>query len=182
MGNDTNTITTNQELTSDAIAANAAPSPLEQLEALRASTVSKEEYERVVAERNQMFQTLAHQPAATTVNQPNQPTAAERNARKAELRKSLYDDNCDLDNLTYWKNTLELRKLIIEDGGRDPFLPWGKDNAVDEDDRKVVDRVVAGVQSCIDYADGDSVLFTNELQRITIDTPQARVAAAANRR
>ena len=37
------------------------PSPVEQLEALRASTVSKEEYERVVKERNQIFATLAQQ-------------------------------------------------------------------------------------------------------------------------
>lgn len=160
----------------------AAPSPLEQLEALRANSVSKDEYERVVAERNQMFQTLAHQPAATATQTVSAPTKAEQMARMQELRKSLYDENCDLDNLDYWKNTLELRQLVIDNGGRDPFLPWGKDNAVDDDDRKIVDRVVAGVQSCIDYADGDSMLFTNELQRITIDTPQARVAAAANRR
>lgn len=157
-----------------------APDPIAQLEALRATTVSKEEYERVVAERNQMFQTLAHQPTIP-VAAPTAPTAAERTARKNELRRQLYDENCDLSNLDYWKNTLELRQIILDEGGRDPFLPWGKDNAVDDDDRKIVDKVVNGVQSCIDYADGDSVLFTNELQRITIDTPQARVAAAANR-
>lgn len=155
----------------------AAPSPLEQLEALRANTVDKAEYERVVAERNQMFQSLATQPRATTTEAPKVDAAK----RMSELRTSLYGEDCQLSNLDYWKNTLELRQLILDQGGRDPFLPYGKDNAIDDDDIKTVNRVVTGVQSCIDYADGDSDIFTNELQRITVDTPVARMASRANR-
>lgn len=155
----------------------AAPSPLEQLEALRANTVDKAEYERVVAERNQMFQSLATQPRAATTEAPKVDAAK----RMSELRTSLYGEDCQLSNLDYWKNTLELRQLILDQGGRDPFLPYGKDNAIDDDDIKTVNRVVAGVQSCIDYADGDSDIFTNELQRITVDTPVARMASRANR-
>ena len=156
----------------------AAPSPLEQLEALRANTVDKAEYERVVAERNQMFQSLASQPRPNAA--PEAPKV-DPTKRMAELRASLYGEDCQLSNLDYWKNTLELRQLILDQGGRDPFLPYGKDNAIDDDDIKTVSRVVAGVQSCIDYADGDSDIFTNELQRITVDTPVARMASRANR-
>lgn len=167
MDNENTNVTTNE----------AAPSPLEQLEALRANTVDKAEYERVVAERNQMFQSLATQPRAATTEAPKVDTAK----RMSELRTSLYGEDCQLSNLDYWKNTLELRQLILDQGGRDPFLPYGKDNAIDDDDIKTVNRVVAGVQSCIDYADGDSDIFTNELQRITVDTPVARMASRANR-
>lgn len=155
-------------------------SPVEQLEALRASTVSKEEYERVVKERNQIFATLAQQKSLPNTGTEEQ-TAEQRAERRDALRKELYSENCGLTNLDYWKKTLELRKLIMDDGGRDPFLPWGKDNAIDDDDYKIVQRVVDGVQSCIDYANGDSDIFTNELQRITVDTPVARMANAARK-
>lgn len=156
------------------------PSPVEQLEALRASTVSKEEYERVVKERNQIFATLAQQKSLPNAG-TEEPTTEQRAERREALRKELYSENCNLSNLDYWKKTLELRKLIMDDGGKDPFLPWGKDNAVDDDDYKIVQRVVDGVQSCIDYADGDSDIFTTELQRITVDTPVARMTNAARK-
>lgn len=165
----TNTTTTND-----------APSPLEQLEALRANTVDKAEYERVVAERNQMFQSLATQPRTNAAPEAPKVDTAKR---MAELRAGLglYGEDCQLSNLDYWKDTLELRELILDQGGRDPFLPYGKDNAIDDDDIKTANRIAAGVQSCIDYADGDRDIFTNELQRIIVDTPIARMASRANR-
>ena len=74
-------------------------------------------------------------------------------ARIAELRKNIFQRINDLD---YWKDILELRRLIIEDGGNDIFLP--KDPT--EEDYQAVEKTIAIVNKCMKYADGNSRLFT----------------------
>ena len=57
----------------------------------------------------------------------------------------------------------------------DPFLPQGKQIAATSDDIKSANRVAEALKDCVEYANGDSQLFTNELQRITRDViPAAR--------
>ena len=72
-------------------------------------------------------------------------------------------------NLDYWKNALELRERLIEEGQPDPMIPTGVRVAANQMDYDGVEKLVSGILHCIDYADGDSQLFTNELQRITRD-------------
>lgn len=93
---------------------------------------------------------------------------------KEELRKNLYSENCQLSNLDYWKQTLELRDMIIDEGGKDPFLPYGEKIAPTAEDVQKAQQVAEIVQECIDSADGDSRVFTAELQRRTVDTGAPR--------
>lgn len=85
----------------------------------------------------------------------------------AALRKDLF--NTDNNNLQYVEKALKLRSALIEDGQPDPFLPYGNKIAPNEDDFKAAEKVAKVLQECVDYAEGDSQLFTNELQRRTID-------------
>ena len=85
-----------------------------------------------------------------------------------EIRKELFEGDCT--NLQYWKNALALREKVMDEGGRDPFLPFAHDYVPTEEDIAASNRVVEAVTSCIEIADGDPDIFTNELQRITVDT------------
>ena len=58
----------------------------------------------------------------------------------------------------------------MADGGRDPFLPYAHDYVPTEEDIAASNRVVEAVTLCTEGADGDPDIFTNELQRITVDT------------
>ena len=87
-----------------------------------------------------------------------------------DLRRDLYGTGSDsLSNLEYWTKTLELRDQIIESGKEDPFVPQGHNVVATDEDRAAAQRVADVVKHCIDVADGDSLVFTNELQRRTAD-------------
>ena len=64
---------------------------------------------------------------------------------------------------------MELRKQLIAKGEPDPFLPVGQQIQPTDFDIQTADKVASVLQECVDYADGDSEVFTNELMRRTID-------------
>ena len=61
--------------------------------------------------------------------------------------------------------------FILEEEGEDIFAPDGPQFSFSDDDRRDAQRVADALQSCVDTADGNSVIFTNELQGILKDTP-----------
>lgn len=134
--------------------------PIAEVQKLRENTVSKEEYEKLKSENKRLFKTLVEN------GQIKQDTNNDKTSR--ELRKELLESN-DLSNLDYWKKTLELRDRIIEEGGTDPFLPVGNRISPTSEDVECANRVAKVVKDAIEYANGDSQLFTNELQRVTMD-------------
>jgi len=87
-----------------------------------------------------------------------------------ELRKDLFDGKKRLSNLEYWKKALKLREELMARGETDPFLPVGAKIVPEQSDIDAANRVAQVVQECIEFANGDSAIFTNELQRRTIDT------------
>ena len=72
-------------------------------------------------------------------------------------------------NLEYISNALKLRTALLERGERDPFLPYGDKVALTADQYDKANQVATVLQECIDFADGDSGIFTAELQRRTKD-------------
>lgn len=87
----------------------------------------------------------------------------------AALRKELYGDDVNLSACDYWEKTLKLREEVMKQGAPDPFIPIGKNIAPTAEDIQKAENVEKAVRSCLEYADGDSEAFTNELQRITVD-------------
>ena len=55
-------------------------------------------------------------------------------------------------------------------GETDPFLPVGKRIVPEQSDIEAANRVAEHLRECIEIANGDSAVFTNELQRRMIDT------------
>jgi hypothetical protein len=136
------------------------PDYIDQIEQLRANSVSRADYDKLKAEHNRAMNALIN---------GGQLDAPTEKVDKDALRKELYSQDNGLSNLEYWQKTLTLRQAIIDDGGKDPFLPYGQKIAPTAEDIECAGRVAKVVQECIDYADGDSRIFTNELDRRTTD-------------
>jgi hypothetical protein len=61
------------------------------------------------------------------------------------------------------------KRLLMDLGEEDCFVPQGSQITATDEDRRLAQKVADGLQECIDYAQGNSEVFTNELQRITKD-------------
>lgn len=134
---------------------------IEAIKKLKENSVPKEDYEKIQEENRKLLESLINgETIAQTSDKPD--TAA--------LRKELFSEECDLNNLDYITKVMELRAAIMESGGIDPFLPYGKKIIPTEEDIDTANRVAQILQDCIEYAEGDSQVFTNELQRRMIDS------------
>ena len=91
-----------------------------------------------------------------------------------DLRNELFNSPRELNNLEYITKAMELRDALIENGEPDPFLPVGKQISPTRDDIEGAEKVAQVYRECIEYADGDSEVFTNELMRRTRDVKLPR--------
>lgn len=130
---------------------------------LRDKSVPKEQYAQLKEENSRLIKSLINGETLEDIDKTSEPDIA-------ELRKQLFDGNGELNNLEYVTKALELRNALIASGKPDPFLPVGHKVAIAAEDIEAADRVAKVLQECIDYADGDSAIFTNELQRVMKDT------------
>lgn len=141
---------------------------------MRANTVPKDKYERLQAEHGKLLKALA-KGDTIEVEAPNKPDVD-------ELRLSLYTENVQmLSDVQIAEKTLQLRQAVMEAGGQDPFVPFGKQTGPEDSDFATADRVASVLQDCVDYANGDNAIFLAELQRRTMDVNPI-ASRAANRR
>ena len=138
---------------------------IEALKEMKANSVNRAAYDRLKEENKQLLDALINGGQVTRELQ-KEPADID------SLRKKLFseDEDTELSNLDYMKTALELREALLDQGSPDPFLPYGQNIAPTDEDIRTADRVAEAIKSCIDYADGDSEIFTNELQRIMVDT------------
>ena len=135
-----------------------------QIKNLKENSVSKDDYNKLKADNNKLIDALAN---GTQMDVVESKVSAVENINN--LRKKLFSKGSNLDNLEYCKTAVELRDALIENGERDPFLPFGHNVVATDSDNETANRVATIMKECIDYADGDSDIFTNELQRRTVD-------------
>lgn len=126
------------------------------IEDLKASTVSKDVYNKLRAENKKLLDAL--------VSGEQLPAAPEEKPSISDLRKKLFGEE-QLSNLEYHKTLLSLRNSLIEAGERDPFLPYGDKVDITTEQIETAQKVADGIQEMIDFADGDSGIFTAEYQR-----------------
>jgi hypothetical protein len=127
---------------------------------LKQNSVNREEYDKLKAENKKLLDSIVN---GTEVAQ--QPTVEKKSVE--ELRESYLKE--DQTNLEFITNTLKLREALIAEGKPDPFLPVGEQILPTDDDIAKAQHVAEVLQECVDYANGDSAVFTNELQRRLVD-------------
>ena len=135
-----------------------------QIKNLKENSVSKDDYNKLKADNKKLIDALANGTQMDVVE--SKVSAVDK---INELRTKLFSKGSNLNNLEYCKTAIELRDALIENGERDPFLPFGHNVVATDSDYETANRVATVMKECIDYADGDSDIFTNELQRRTVD-------------
>lgn len=127
---------------------------------LKQNSVDRSKYDALKAENKKLLDSIVNGQTVEGV-QGNEPAQREPDV----IRKELFGK--EHSNLEYAKLMLELRNSLISKGERDPFLPYGEQIAPTAEDVEKAEKAAQIYQECIDYADGDSKLFTQELQRRT---------------
>ena len=138
---------------------------IEQIKKLKESSVSKDDYNKLKADNKKLIDALANGSQLESVVDSKVSSVDKIN----ELRTKLFSKGSNLNNLEYCKAAVELRDALIENDDKDTFLPFGHNVVTTESDNETANRVATVLKECIDYADGDSDIFTNELQRRTVD-------------
>ena len=136
---------------------------IEAIREMKANSVDKAAYEKLKEDNKQLLDALINGGQVTQETQ-KEPVDIDK------LRRKLFSQDSDLSNLEYMKTALELREELLDRGSPDPFLPYGQNITPTDEDIKTADRVAEAIKASIEYADGDSEVFTNELQRIMVDT------------
>lgn len=139
---------------------------IEAIKEMKQNTVNKQDYLKLKEENKKLIQSLVN-------GEQLDPAKQKKEVDVNKLRENLFKK--EQNNLEYITNALELRNALIEKGEKDPFLPYGKNILPTDEDIECAERVARVLQECVDYADGNSDIFTNELQRVMVDTgPQIK--------
>ena len=154
--NENENVVTVEDNTSDYIA---------QIKNLKENSVSKDDYDKLKADNKKLIEALANGAQLEGKVEPKMSAVEKIN----ECRKKLFSKGNNLSNLEYCQAAVNLRDALIENGERDPFLPFGHNVLATDSDYESAERVANVMKDCIDYADGDSEVFTNELQRRSVD-------------
>lgn len=134
---------------------------IETIKKMKESMVDKADYDKLRKENQELLDSVIN---GANYEAPEQEEKVDIN----KLREDLFAG--DNNNLEFVEKALKLRTELIEKGEPDPFLPVGKQITPTDDDIASAERVAKVLQECVEYAQGDSQIFTTELQRRTIDT------------
>ena len=137
---------------------------------LKQNSVDRSEYEKLRAENKKLIDAVVN-------GQPGQeePVVSKHSKEQIDdLRNDLFNSPRELNNLEYITKAMELREALMENGEPDPFLPVGKQISPTRDDLEGAEKVAQVYRECIEYAEGDSEVFTNELMRRTRDVKLPR--------
>lgn len=137
---------------------------------LKQNSVDRSEYDKLRAENKKLIDAVVN-------GQPGQeePVSSKHSKEQIDdLRNELFNSPKELNNLEYITKAMELREALMENGEPDPFLPVGKQISPTRDDLEGAEKVAQVYKECIEYAEGDSEVFTNELMRRTRDVKLPR--------
>lgn len=156
------------------------PNILEQIEEVKKNSVPKEKYDKVKKELDEVYSKVLK---GENLDLPKAPI--DKKKRMEELKSQLYGksiDDSNMTNLDYIKDTLELRNLIIEQGGDDPFLGVRKKGVVvTENDYEKAQNIADTLQEMVEEADGSADAFRTIYARRVVDAVPPKKNAAYRR-
>ena len=137
---------------------------------LKENSVNRSEYEKLRAENKKLIDAVVNGQSGQ-----EEPVFTKHSKEQIDdLRNELFNSPKELNNLEYITKAMELRAALMENGEPDPFLPVGKQISPTRDDLEGAEKVAQVYKECIEYAEGDSEVFTNELMRRTTDVKLPR--------
>lgn len=134
---------------------------IEAIKEMKQNSVTRESYDKLKGENQRLLDAL--------VNGKELDLPKDEPVDINQLRKDLFNRDGHMSNLDYISNALKLRDALIERGERDPFLPYGDKVNLTAEHYDKAETVATVLKECVEFADGDSGIFTAELQRRTKD-------------
>lgn len=135
---------------------------IEAIKEMKQNSVTRESYDKVKAENKKLLDAL--------VNGKDIEIKKEEPVDVNQLRKDLFNKDKQMSNLDYVSTALKLRDALLEQGERDPFLPVGEKVSLTAEHYETAEKVATVLKECVEFADGDSGIFSAELQRRTQET------------
>lgn len=161
------------------------PTIIEKINEMKKNMVSKEEFDKVVKERDDAYQAMLDG-KQIDIGGNNSPTYEENEKRIAELKEELFGkkiEDSNMTNLEFTEKTLELRKLEIEQGRDDPFLAnFRKGVNATEEDYEHAERVANNLQEMVDDSEGSPEAFRALYQARVVDPFKPKVTGAPKAR
>lgn len=121
---------------------------------LKNNRVAKEDYEKVLQYNKELNDIILNGQQHESENE-----VIEFNLE--EVKGQLFNEDVQLKNLDYWKNALALREYRLKTEGKDIF---NASNATENEYQ--VERLVEGIQYCIDNCDDNPERFNGLLSSI----------------
>lgn len=134
------------------------------INSLKQNSVDKAKYEQLRDENKRLLDSIVNG------QELQQAPMVEEKVDVQELRNELFKENSELTNLEFIEKSLKLREALLkEDPSNDIFVARGHNISPTQADYDTAERVAEIYAECVDYANGDSELFTQELMRRTND-------------
>ena len=158
---------------------------IETINEMKRNMVSKEEYDKVVTERDEAYKAMLEGRELDIPGQ-NNDSYEENEKRIKALKEDLYGNKIEdssMTNLEFIQKTLELRDLEIEQGRDDPFLANYRKgvNATDED-YEHAERIANILKEMVDDCEGSPEAFRTIYQARVKDPFQLKVTGAPKAR
>ena len=152
-----NEILTNQP-TNDETNINENQQYIDAIRDLKANSVSKERYNKLMEENKNLLNSLVNGEVVTAVA-PAQPELPPIQDLVDEMRGQ------HLSDIEFVEKALEFRDRVLEETGEDCFVSKGHNITPTQESYIAAQRTADIYRECLDYANGDNKVFMNELMR-----------------
>lgn len=141
---------------------------LKVIEDMQNSMVSKEQYEALQADNRKLVQSIANGARVSSTTNEDTAVSIEELVRQMRGEGELLPD---IKNLDFIQNALKYHDAVMDKYGIDVFLPNGHTYVPTEADAASAKRLYDVLSECVELANGDSTIFTAQLQSRMVDTP-----------
>ena len=125
---------------------------------LKANTVSKDRYNKLMEENKNLLNSLVNGEAVATAA-PSQSELPPIQDLVNEMRGK------QLSDIEFVEKALEFRERVLEETGEDCFVSKGHNITPTQESYIAAQRTADIYRECLDYANGDNKVFMNELMR-----------------
>lgn len=149
---------------------------IEAINNLKATTVSKSKYDKLVEENKNLVNSLVNGDYTAAANN----TVTEKKSIEDIMKEQAkYANKTDV--IGYVETALEFRDRILEETGEDVFMSRGTNINPTQESYLSAQKTADIYRECLDYANGNGQVFINELQRRMTDNPIANMNSAYNK-
>lgn len=138
---------------------------LDTINDLKKNSVSRAEYDKIRNENKTLLEAIVNGRTEDAAADTDTPTITTQ-----ELRNKLFGKAAeDLSDIEFIGGLVELRNRLLEEEGIDYGAPTGSQLSADFNDTHSSQKVADAFAHCLEVADGDNDIFTQEITRITSD-------------